>query len=252
MIVGIATLIMSLFGGGSLDVFYIDKIEQGIKKEVDDKDRKKDLQSDLKAYTKSVKEFNKVLKNQLKDLKKKNLDRSTTEEWYAEFYESRMQERIKLQKTFIEQRISLQEKITDDEWNAIMKRASDETTKLAEKEERKEMKKKDKNAFRVQEKTIVDHIADKDRRMTLLEALSVYEVLYDQIHEAYESINVNESVFLANKNATKTEMLVLAGILNEQRVKLYVGNTIFIMAMQEYATDSEWTPIMKAYNKLLE
>ena len=87
MLVGLATLLMSLFGGGSLDVFYIDKIEQGIKKEVDDKDRKKDLQSDLKAYTKSTKEFNKVLKNQLKDLKKKNLDRSTTEEWYAEFYE---------------------------------------------------------------------------------------------------------------------------------------------------------------------
>ena len=152
MLIGIATLLMSLFAGGSLDVFYIDKIEQGIKKEVDDKDRKKDLQSDLKAYTKSVKEFNKLRKNQLKDLRKKNLDRTTTVDWYAEFYESRMQERIERQKTFIDQRISLQQKLTDSEWDAIMKKASDETTKLAEKEQRKEMKKKDKNIFRVQEK----------------------------------------------------------------------------------------------------
>ena len=112
MIIGIATLIVTLFGGGSLDVFFIDKIEQGIKKEVDDKGRKKDLQSDLKAYTKNVKEFNKVLKNQLKDLRKKNLEKTISEEWYVEFYESRMQERIDLQKEFIEQRISLQQKKT--------------------------------------------------------------------------------------------------------------------------------------------
>ena len=38
MIVGLATLIMILFGGGSVEVFYIDKIEEGIKKEVTDKE----------------------------------------------------------------------------------------------------------------------------------------------------------------------------------------------------------------------
>ncbi len=252
MIIGLVSLIMSLFLGGSLDVFYIDKIEQGINKEVADKDRKKDLKNDLKAYTKSVKEFNKMRKSQLKDLKKKNLDRSTTEEWYAEFYESRMQERIKLQKTFIEQRISLQQKITDDEWDAIMKKASDETTKQAEKEQRKEMENKGKNIFRVQEKAIEDNIAEQDRRVILLEALGVFEALYDQIHESYENINVNESQFLADKDASEEEMLILAELLNEQRVALYEGNTAFLIAMQATATDEEWTPIMKAYNKLLE
>lgn len=252
MLVGIATLFMMLFGGGSLDVFYIDKIEQGIKKEVVDKDRKKDLQNDLKEYNKAVKEFNKVKKDQIKDLKKKNLEKSTSEKWYMDFYESRMQERIELQKTFIYQRIALQQKITADEWEAIMKRASDETTKLAEKEERKEMKKKGKNAFRLQENAIVDNVADQDRRMILLEALGVYEALYDQIHESYENINVNESVFLADKDASEEEMLILAELLNEQRVDLFKGNTVFLTVMQNNTTEDEWTPIMKAFNKLLE
>lgn len=252
MIIGIVTLIMMLFGGGSLDVFYIDKIEQGIKKEVVDKDRKKDIQSDLKAYTKSVKEFNKVRKNQLKDLRKKNLEKSTSGNWYMEFFESRMQERINLQKTFIEQRIALQQKITDDEWGNIMKRASDETTKQTEKEQRKEMKKKDKNAFSDQEKAIVENVADQERRMILLEALGVYELVYDQIHESYENINVNESIFLADKDATEEEMLILAELLNEQRIILYEGYAVFLIVMQEATTDEEWKPIMKAFNKLLE
>jgi len=252
MLIGLATLIMSLFFGGSVDVFYIDKIEQGINKEVVDKDRKKDLKSDLKVYSKSVKEFNKVRKNQLKDLRKKNLDRSTTEEWYAEFYASRMQERIKHQKTFIDQRIVLQQKITDDEWDAIMKGASDEVTKQTEKEQRKEMKKKDKNLFRVQEKAIVDNIAEQDRRRILLEAFGVYEALYDQIHESYENINVNETQILADKDASEEEMIILAELLNEQRVELYGGYTVYLIAMQALVTDEEWTPIMKAFNKLLE
>ena len=163
-----------------------------------------------------------------------------------------MQERIELQKTFIKQRIALQVKITDDEWEAIMGKAAKETDKLAEKEHRKEMKKKDENAFRAQEKVIVDNVADQNRRMVLLEALGVFETLYGQIHDAYEDINVNDSEFLADKNASKENMLALAGLLNEQRAALYAGNTIFLMAMQKNATNEEWTPIMKAFNKLLE
>ena len=37
----IALIIAALFGGGSLEVFYIDKIEKGVNKYVTDKDRKK-------------------------------------------------------------------------------------------------------------------------------------------------------------------------------------------------------------------
>jgi hypothetical protein len=252
MIIGIASLIMMLFGGGSLDVFYIDKIEEGIKKEVVDKDRKKELQGGLQEYTKTIKEFNKVRKNQIKDLKKKNLDRSTSEEWYIEFYESRLQERIDLQKTFIRQRITLQKKINDEEWDAIMKTASDQTTKLAEKEQRNDGKKKDENAFRVQERAIVDNVADQERRMIILKALAIYEALYNQIHDSYETVNVNESLFLAEKDASKEKMLILAGILNDQRVSLYKGFTVFLIVMQNNATDEEWKPIMSAFNKMLE
>ena len=54
MIVGILTLFSMIFGNGSIDYFYVDKIDEGVKKEIVDKDRKKELQAELKAYVKVV------------------------------------------------------------------------------------------------------------------------------------------------------------------------------------------------------
>lgn len=252
MIVGILTLFMSLFGIGSTDVFYMDKIEEGINKEIKDKDRKKDLKNIIKDYKKTVKEFNKARSKQLKDLRQKNLERSTSEEWYVEFYESRMEEKIELEKTFIEQRIALQEEITEEEWSAIVSRSMDASTKQKEKEEKKKSKQKDKNAFALQEKAIVENVSDRDRRMVLLDALSVFESTYENIHNAYVSINIDNAEFLSDKYALAEDMLILAEKLNEQRLLLYKGNTVFLMVMKEYATEEEWKPIMKAYNKLFQ
>ena len=50
MIVGLLTLLMSMFGMGSVEVFYLDKLEEGIKKEIVDKDRRQELQDELKEY----------------------------------------------------------------------------------------------------------------------------------------------------------------------------------------------------------
>ena len=44
----------------------------------------------------------------------------------------------------------------------------------------------------------------------------------------------------------------MAELLIEQRVELYGGYTVYLIAMQALVTDEEWTPIMKAFNKLLE
>jgi hypothetical protein len=64
-------LIFSLLGSGQIDVFYIDKIEQGVNKNVTDKDRKKELKIMLEEYTKAVKKYNKSRKSDIELLKKK-------------------------------------------------------------------------------------------------------------------------------------------------------------------------------------
>ena len=46
MLIGLFTLLLGIFGVGSEDVFYLDKIDKGVKKYVTDKERKKELQGD--------------------------------------------------------------------------------------------------------------------------------------------------------------------------------------------------------------
>ena len=120
MFLQLATLLAALFAGGPIDYFYIDKIEEGINKEVVDADRNKELQAELKEFAVTAKEFSKVQKEQMQELREKNLDRTINMYYYLEFFELRMQERVEFQKTAIEYRLALQENITLDEWHAIV------------------------------------------------------------------------------------------------------------------------------------
>ena len=115
-------LFSMLFGTGSLDVFYIDKIEQGVNKEVEDKERKKKIKVTLKEYSNTAKKFDKCRKKQIEELKKKNLNKTTSKDWYQDFFAMRMEERKKLQEQFIDQRMMLQNNIMEEEWQKIMQR----------------------------------------------------------------------------------------------------------------------------------
>jgi hypothetical protein len=252
MIIGLATLIMALFTGGSIDVYYIDKIEEGVNKEVTDKDRKKELDSSLKDYNKALKEFTKDRKNLVKVLKKKNLNKSTQYEWYKDFFQLCLEERKEFQSLFIDQRIFLQNNIKEDEWAKIMKMATDATNKQAEKEQAKAMKKKDKNIFGSLEKTINESIVDESKLSAVSAGLKEYEKSNNDIAAAYENINVIDSKFLTDKNATAKQMNEISDALNVQRKMLYLSYIDFLALAKENATSEEWESIIKEFNKVLE
>ena len=251
MIIGIATLIMMLFGAGSVEVFYLDKIELGVNKQITDKDRKKELQAELEEYKKAAKVFYKKRKGLLKELKKQNLDNNTSPQWYQDFFNSRMIERKKQEALYIDQRILLQQKITADEWANIMKIAQDEASKLAEKEQKKERKKNDDNIFRNLEKAVNEEISDETKRARVLAKLLEYEKEYNAIVADYDAINIQEVDFLEDRNASKEQMHKLADALNKQRTKMYDGYMDFIMTMNKNTTEEEWKPIIKEFNKVL-
>ena len=249
MLIGLFTLLLGIFGVGSEDVFYLDKIDKGIKKYVTDQERKKELQGDLKNYTKALNQFAKILKGHLKELKKKNHDRNTTRQWYVDFFDSRMEERKELQALFIDQRSNLQKNITEDEWTEIMQMATKEANKVEGKEQKKELKQKSKNIFENQEQVIKDVIFDPDKKSKVQEALRTYEQEFIEAQEAYGDININETDFLADKNASKADMQKFADNLNVQTINMYKAYMDFLMEMKENTNDEEWASIIKVFNK---
>lgn len=251
MIIGLVTLITMLFGAGSVDVFYIDKIEQGINKNITDKERKKELKVELEDYTKSVKTFNKRRGKEIKLLRKKNLDKTTTEEWYKDFFDLRMQERKELALLFIDQRMELQKNITQEEWDNIMIVAFDESTILKEKELKKAQKDKDKNLFSSVELAINNSNGDNNVRTANMNALKKLETEYNSVDMAYDNINVNESKFLADKNATREEMLKLSNALNVERERMYKAYTNFLVALANNSDKADYQIIVKKLNKAI-
>lgn len=251
MIVGIVTLFSMLFGvGGQVDIFFLDNLDKGVKKYVVDKDRKKELQGILKDYTSTLKDFRKERKSKVKDLKEKNKDRSGTEEWFRDFFAGRIDEREELQAYWIEHRLELQEKVMPDEWALIIKMAEDEMAKLEAKEEKKARKQKDQDIFLKLEATINEQIADQEKQSEVMSALAKYEKKVDELGNNLENINVTETDFLANQNASKEEMKRFAGSINDLRKELYKSYSEFYLEVLDNTTAEEWKAIMKEFNKV--
>ena len=223
-----------------------------IEKTITDKERKKEFKGGLKDYEKVIREFNKNRKHHFKELKKNNLNKATSKEWYEDFFVIRLEERKELQTHFMDQRISFQNSIKTDEWNEIMKIATDEATKLAEKEQREEMKKKDKDFLEKLDKTILESIVNESELSSLSIALKDFKNVYNDIAIAYDNINVIESEFLTDKNATREQMQKVVDDLNKQRVRMYQAYMEFVVLAKENTNTEEWELIAKELNKALE
>ncbi len=251
MIVGILALFATLFGGGSIDTYFLDDLDKGVKKYVTDKDRRKDLEKTFKDYEKSVKEYSKSNSKKIKELKKKNLDKSITAQWYKNFFDDNVEGHIEYQEEFIEQRLLIQQKITDGEWDQIIAMASKKQTKQDEKAEKKLEKHGKENIFKDVEVAIVKHVPDEDRKITLMNALTLYEDTYEDVAEAYNYLNANDSKVLVDRSVTRGELEVVGAALNKLREELYAGYIVFFVVLKQTATDEEYRSIVKAFNKTI-
>lgn len=242
-------LFSMLFGTENLDVIYIDKIEQGVKKEVKDKARKKELNITLTAYTKTAKKFNKSRKKQMEELEKKNLDKTTSKEWYQDFSAMRMEERKELQGQFIDQRMILQSNIKEEEWQKIMQRASEATVKLEEKEKKKANKQHAKDHFDRIENAINELFIEDKKLTENMQALRDFEKEYDSVDNSYDSLNVTISGLLVDKNAKRQDLQQLGESLNKERARMHQAHINFLMILKENTDSEEWDLIIKKFNK---
>lgn len=249
MLVGLFSLIMSLFLG-STDVFYLDKIQDGIKKTVDDKDRKKELSGLLKDYEATVEEFNKSTKNEVKILKEKNLERNTTRDWYEAFFKVRMEERKELQNVFMDKRIELQNNITSEEWDLIIAKSQEAEGKEEAKEAKKESKAKGSDyLFEKTRQEVEEDFPDESKKTKVLNALDTYEKECREITKSYGQINANNSDLLIDKNLTKEQMQSMSDDLNAQREAIFEAYIDFFEVLNEELSDDEWEKLIKTINK---
>ncbi len=252
MIIGGALLLFSLlFGVGDIEIFFIAEVDKSVKKYVEDKDRRAVVLDSVKAYSKAVKTFRKSRDAELKELKKKNLDRSTPQDWYENFFSRNLENRLAAQSRYIERRLWFEEQLTDEEWQKVLESAVESATKLDNKEKKKAMKDRDKNVFRGLESAIVREVGDEERRFAILDALRVFELVYDETIDNMDRRNVLEMSFLTDQTTSKEEMQQVMLALDELRTAYYVSFRVFFFVLRDQTQEDEWKPIVKEFNKLI-
>ena len=248
----IAIFVAILFGGGSLEVFFIDEIEKGVNKYVTDKDRKKELQAHFKDYHKTYKNWNKEMQKDLKEFKKQNLDRTLSLSWYEEFFDNRLEQTAEIQADFIDYRIVLQNEINDDEWSQIMELATSAERKEQAKEEKAARKKSDKDLMHNLKKAGNENILDPDSKKEILDAWHILKENYDGTIETYDNINVEDNQALVNKNLSVEEMKEIVVKLDSLRSRLYKAYINYLGVLKDNTSNEEYHSIMNEFNKLLE
>ena len=248
MIVGIVALFTVLFFGGAQEYFFVEKLENGVKKYVVEKDRSKEILADLKLTKSMIKTFNKERKGKLSDFHSMNMDRGISREALVDFFEERVEERKVFQKKMIDRRLTLVSKIDDAEWKEIIS-LSDATV---EKKMAKVEKKGETDPFDTVIKSVRSNIADQDNQAQALSVVENFEIVYAKLLTEVNSVNTIESKLLSNKNSTADEFETLAKDMNQLREKAYRSFIDLHFELRDITNEKEWTKVMKSINKVID
>lgn len=249
MIVGTITLLTMLFFGGINEMFLIDKLEKGVKEYVIEKNRQKDILADLKTAKKFVEQYNKGRKTQLKEFKELYKNQATNDEALKAFFDVLHKERLVFQDEVIDYRLSIFNKIEDDEWNYIIEYSEASIDKKIEKAQKK--KNKNEVAFKKTRKAIISSLSDMNKQKVLIEGLDNMINSFKELGLKINSINVKENHVIIKKGATKEELKKLLDEMNDLRHLSFDQLLTFRNLVKENSNDVEWDNIIKAFTKEL-
>jgi len=250
MIIGLVALMGIIFGVGSQDYFYLHNFDKSINKYVDDKERKKELQSYIKDYQKAVKEYNKKHEEQIELFKEKNLDKNISIQWYEDFFGSVLELRKDRQANAIDFRLLVQRIITDDEWENIIADTKKEESKTLEKEKKKTDKKKGSNDQQFLGKDD-QYVSDEERQEEIMQSFQKFADASLELRASYHEFNAVSNQLLVDKEASEEEMWEVVNSSNDMRVEMYTEFLGFLENLKKNTNMDEWAIIMKDFNKEL-
>ena len=250
MIVGIATLITALFLGGPAQIFYVDNIEKGIKKHVVEKDRKKEILSEIKSTKAFYKDFEKERKKDYKTFLALYADMNTSIEGFHSFFEELQGKRTDYQNKLIDQRLIILGKIEPEEWDNILKSSVSVADKNIAKAEKKAAKSKE--SFRKTKSRIQSTILNNEQKQNLLKSLEKIINSEKELISQILSANSSQNKILANKNSGKEELLRIMAEDTRQREALAKSLVGFHELARENCSEVEWTQIMKSFTREMQ
>jgi len=252
MLIATATLITLLLFGGPEELFLINALEKGIKKEIIDKDLKKEIKSEISEYKKSVKNYKKQRKNQKKELSNLYVSRTTTKEEFTTLFEEMLSTLKKLQKEAFETRISVLDKISEEEWGNIIAKEKERLVKLEQKNAKKKDKEKSKNPFSKFEATVQALQLDTQTEQNALDHIESLKEQYANLENYVEDTRNKFVTIINNKSSTEQELETIANWNNDLRKKAFFELSDLYLLLSKNVPESEWNTVAKEFKKLVK
>ena len=247
-------LLITKLSGGPEEIFMIPKLNKEIKAQIVEKDRRGEILDLAKEAKKEIKVFGKIRKSKLKEIKQKGIQREVSSDDLMSIYDEYYQARLAMQASLIEKRLTIQDLITEEEWNNLIGSAvlpSEKAAKKIEKSDAKEDRKGEKVIAEI-EKAIAKEVTDETRKENLVDALETFSTTLREFIEEGQRMNFKDNELVRSRTTTRED---LEGFYKRQNELRYKG-TIEYFEIRNVAlantTDDEWKAIVKAMNTILK
>ena len=252
MLIATATLISLLLFGGPEEIFLIGSLEKGIKKEITDKDRQKEIKSLISVYKKSTKDYKKKRKSQKKELSELYSSKNSSMDDFSSLFNEMIATLENLQRETIDTRLKSFEMITDEEWDNMVQMEKERLEKVETKASKSEKKDKDPKPFSNLEELIKSLGLNSQTEEESLEQLNEVKKSYDDlVHTLQDSRNKFSQIIL-DRNSSKTELESVANWNNQIKKDAYFDLVDLYEVLSESVPDENWAKISKEFSNIIK
>ena len=241
-------------GGNSQSPYVIPKIEKVIETNITDKERKNELKEHSKAFIKEWKEKKKTRKRSNKEQIDLMKDRSVTSEKLQEVLNGSLEEMKEFDKKLGDMRMIVQEKLTNEEWSAIMEDIKNEKPKKTKKREKGELKAQlsQNENFEKLRQDIGASFEDSTKIKKAQAALDRFEdalaeLLYEQQDHANQVVDI-----MYGKNATREQVGEITNTLEELTRSASKALLVLRSELIRISDDDTWPSLAKGLGDFME
>jgi len=249
LVASLSLLIGMLFGGGNISAFVVEDFPKEVKKNVDDKERQKEIMASFKPYEKEFKKVQKDLNKSKKKMKKLNLDRNASSEDIESILDGANDAWKGVQTSGLQSRAKTLEMLSDEEWELIIAKSLEEFDKKDVKKQEKAYKEFEKK-FTKLKATIEKEITDADKKDQILATLETFKIDMKNYVDASANRTIKELHEFGDKDATEAELNEALSTIDDAREQFFDGIVKLHFDLVESTTDEEWSKISKAVNKI--
>jgi hypothetical protein len=252
MLIATATLISILLFGGPEEMFLMGTLEKGIKKEIKDKERQKEIKSIISAYKERVKKYKKTRKIQKKELASLFSSNKTSSDTFHALYEEMILTLQDLQMETIDSRIQSLEMITDEEWKNMVQMEEDRLTEEETKASKSKKKDKEPKPFSNLEEVIKSLNLDAQNEQESLRQLDKVKKSYDDFVHAVQDSRNKFSQIIRDRNSTRTELESVGNWNNEIKKDAYFNLVDLHKKLSRNVPDENWTKVAKEFSRIIK